>query len=152
MLTKVITTGLALTASLALISGLAAADLVRKESAHPVKETVDRLESIVTEAGFKVFARVDHAAGAKSVGKDLRPTELIIFGNPAGGTVLIQAEQTMGLTLPLKVLTWQDEAGKTWIGYDEMSGLAAARGVAKDHPVVQKIGEALNGLTGAAAK
>lgn len=139
-------------ASVALMSGLAMADLVRKESAHSVKDTIDRFESTVKDKDFKVFARIDHAAGAKSVGAELRPTELIIFGNPAGGTPLIQAEQTMGLTLPLKVLAWQDEGGKVWIGYDDMASLAAARGIAADHPVVQKIGTALDALTGAAAK
>ena len=86
------------------------------------------------------------------MGADLRPTELMIFGNPQGGTPLIQAEQTMGLTLPLKVLVWQDEAGKVWLGYDEIDELATARGIAKDHPAVQKAGQALDALTGAAVR
>ena len=152
MLAKTATKILPLALGLVLMSGIAMADLVRKESAHPVKATIDRLEASLKDKGFAIFARIDHAAGAKSVGAELRPTELIIFGNPAGGTPLIQAEQTMGLTLPLKVLAWQDEAGKTWIGYDDLAGLAEARGMPKGHPAIGKIGQALDALTGAAAK
>jgi uncharacterized protein (DUF302 family) len=128
----------------------ALADMVKKESSLPVKETMDRLEAIVMGKGFKVFARIDHAAGAKSVNQDLRPTELLIFGNPAGGTPLIQAEQTMGLTLPLKVIAWQDESGKVWIGYDNMGDLLAMRGLPQDSPAVAKLGGALDAMTSAA--
>ncbi len=131
----------------------AAAEIIKKESQNPVDVTISKLEKIVTEKGFKVFARIDHAAGAKSVGQELRPTELLIFGNPAGGTPMIAAEQTMGLTLPLKVLAWQDEAGKVWIGYDDMADLLAARGLPGDHPAGVKAAGALDNFTkGAAAK
>ncbi|MGL5361820.1 MAG: DUF302 domain-containing protein [Bosea sp. (in: a-proteobacteria)] len=128
------------------------AELLRKESALPVSATIDRLEAILKEKGFKIFARVDHAAGAKSVNLELRPTELIIFGNPTGGTPLMQAEQTMGLSLPLRALAWQDAAGKVWLGYDAISDLAAARGVAKDHPAALRTAEALKAFTDAAVK
>jgi uncharacterized protein (DUF302 family) len=141
-----------ISAALAFLIPAARADIVKQESALPVKETMDKLEAVVAEKGFKVFARIDHAAGAKSMNQELRPTELLIFGNPAGGTPLIQAEQAMGLTLPLKVLAWQDEAGKVWIGYDDMGGLLAARGLPQDHPAAAKIGGALKAMTGAAAK
>ena len=128
------------------------AEMLRKESALPVAATMDRLEGILKEKGFKIFARVDHAAGAKSVNLELRPTELIIFGNPTGGTPLMQAEQTMGLSLPLRALAWQDAAGKVWLGYDAVGDLAAARGVAKDHPAALRTADALKAFTDAAVK
>ncbi len=129
------------------------AEMITKESQNPVDVTISKLVKIVTEKGFKVFARIDHAVGAKSVNQELRPTELLIFGNPNGGTPMIAAEQTMGLTLPLKVLAWQDEAGKVWIGYDDMRDLLATRGLPKDHPAGVKAAGALDIFTnGAAAK
>jgi uncharacterized protein (DUF302 family) len=145
------------THALATLSVLAAAttasaEMVTKESSLPVKEAIDKLEKVVTEKGFKVFARIDHAAGAQSVEQELRPTELLIFGNPAGGTPLIQAGQAMGLTLPLKVLAWQDEAGKVWLGYDAMGDLLAIRGLPRDHPAAAKIDGALDAMTTAASK
>ena len=130
----------------------ASAEILRKESPLSVTATIDRFETILKEKGFKIFARVDHAAGAKSVNLELRPTELIIFGNPAGGTPFMQAEQTMGLSLPLRALAWQDAAGKVWLGYDAPADLAIARGLPKDHPVAVRTGEALNALTSAAVK
>ena len=135
-----------------LTAGTAKAELLRKESPYPVKTTIDRFESILKEKGFTIFARVDHSAGAKSVNQELRPTELIIFGNPAGGTPLIQAEQSVGLSLPLRALAWQDETGKVWLGYDAVAEMIAVRGVAKDHPAIAKTGDALKALTDAAVK
>jgi uncharacterized protein (DUF302 family) len=135
-----------------LASVSAQAELKSLEAKRSVGETIDTLQQVVVNKGFKVFARVDHAAGAKSVNQELRPTELLIFGNPAGGTPLIQAEQTMGLTLPLKMLVWQDDKGKVWIGYDDMAELGAARGLAADHPAIAKVNAALEALAIAAAK
>jgi uncharacterized protein (DUF302 family) len=91
---------------------------------HSVKQTLDRLEASLKAKAITVVARIDHAAGAKSVGMDLRPTELLIFGNPKAGTPLMQADQTIGLDLPLKVLVWQDAAGKVWLTYTDVSWLA----------------------------
>jgi uncharacterized protein (DUF302 family) len=138
--------------SMCLLATAASADMGKKESSLPVNQAIDKLERAVVEKGFKVFARIDHAAGAKSVNQELRPTELLIFGNPAGGTSLIQAEQAMGLTLPLKVLAWQDEAGKVWLGYDATGDLLVTRGLPKDHPAAAKIDGALDALTTAASK
>jgi uncharacterized protein (DUF302 family) len=89
--------------------------LVTLPSNYPVPETIDRLRDAVTAAGLQVFARVDHAAGAREVGLDLRPTELLMFGNARGGTPLMQDKQTAGIDLPLKVLAWADESGQTWL-------------------------------------
>ena len=140
-----------LTAGL-LLSGAAQAELLRKESPVPVTATIDRFEAILKEKGFTIFARVDHAAGAKKINQELRPTELIIFGNPAGGTPLMQTEQTMGLSLPLRALAWQDAAGKVWLGYDAVTDIATSRGLSKDHPAVVRTAEALKALTDAAVK
>jgi uncharacterized protein (DUF302 family) len=133
-------------------SASAQAELKSQEAKGSVGETTDALQQVLEEKGFEIFARIDHAAAAKSVNQELRPTELLIFGNPAGGTPLIQAEQTMGLTLPLKMLVWQDAMGKVWVGFDDMSELAAARGLAKDHPAIAKVNAALEAVAMAAKK
>lgn len=140
------------TAAALLITVPASAELIRKESAYPVAETVDRFEAAAKKRDLTVFSRIDHAAGAKKVGQDLRPTVLLIFGSPAVGTPLIQAAQTMGLSLPLKVLAWQDADGKVWIGYDAPADMAAAHSLPRDHPVIGRIAGALDALTDVAAK
>ena len=94
------------------------------------KATVDRLAAEVTSRGMTVFARIDHAAGAASVGMALRPTEVLIFGNAKGGTPLMQMTQTIGLDLPLKILVWQDEAGDTFLTYNDPVWLARRHGIA----------------------
>ena len=91
---------------------------------HSVKQTLDRLEASLKAKAITVVARIDHAAGAKSVGMDLRPTELLIFGNPKAGTPLMQANQTIGLDLPLKVLAWQDTETKVWVTHTDIAWLA----------------------------
>jgi len=138
--------------SIAAVSAAAAAELVRKESSHSVKETIDRLEAAVKERGLSVVVRVDHAAAAKKANLELRPTELIIFGSAAVGTPLIQAEQTMGLSLPIKALAWQDPQGKVWLGYDTPASVAADRGVPRDHSVIGKMDATLKTLAEAATK
>ena len=139
-------------ASLVLAAGTAQAELVRKQSPHTVVETIDRLEVAIKEKGLTVFNRIDHAAGAKKVDQDLRPTMLIIFGSPAVGTPLMQAQQTMGLALPLKVLSWEDADGKVWLAYETPADMAAAHGVPKDNPAIKRITGALDGFTDAAVK
>ena len=86
---------------------------------HTVSETVDRLEKALEAREIAVFARIDHAAGAASVAMSLRPTELLIFGNPRGGTPLMQSNQTVGIDLPLKMLVWQDARGQVWLTYTD---------------------------------
>jgi uncharacterized protein (DUF302 family) len=83
-------------------------------SAYPVPETIDRLERTATSRGLTVFARIDHGAGAAKVGMALRPTVLVLFGHPRGGTPLMQERQTAGLDLPLKALAWEDAEGRVW--------------------------------------
>jgi uncharacterized protein (DUF302 family) len=98
--------------------------LVTIASKYSVKETLDRLEANLKAKDITVFARIDHAAGAASVAMPLRPTELLIFGNPKAGTPLMQSSQTIGIDLPLKILAWQDAAGKVWLTYNDPDWLA----------------------------
>lgn len=135
-----------------LMAGAAQADLVRKQSPHSVGKTIDRLEAVVKGKGLTVFARIDHAAGAKKVDMTLRPTELIIFGSPKVGTPLMQAEQTMGLDLPLKVLAWEDAGGQVWLAYEAPADMAAAHGLPKDNLVLKNVTGALDNFTNAAVK
>ncbi len=88
-------------------------------TSHTVSETVDRLEKALKAREITVFARIDHAAGAASVAMPLRPTELLIFGSPRGGTPLMQSNQTVGIDLPLKILVWQDSGGQVWLTYTD---------------------------------
>jgi uncharacterized protein (DUF302 family) len=99
------------------------------ESAYPVKTTMDRLESFLKSKGVTIMARVDHAAGAKNAGLDLRPTETLIFGNPAVGTHLMLSNQSISLDLPLRVAAWQDVDDVVWLAYRDPSSLAELYGV-----------------------
>ena len=102
--------------------------MVVLESAYGPSETANRLVAAIGEHGMAVMARVDHAAAAAKVGLDLRPTEVLMFGNPRGGTPLMQAAQTAGIDLPLKALVWQDEADRTWVGYNDPHWIAIRHG------------------------
>ena len=103
--------------------------LVTVASAFPVSETVDRLAAAAEAAGMRVFARVDHAAGAAEAGMQLRPTELILVGNPRGGTPLMQDGQTAGIDLPLRALAWEDADGQAWVTTNDTAWIAARHGL-----------------------
>ncbi|MEM8752164.1 MAG: DUF302 domain-containing protein [Pseudomonadota bacterium] len=124
--------------------------LVTVTSAHDVPTTIDRLAAAVEKAGGTVFARVDHAAGAAKVDLELRPTELLIFGNPKLGTPAMQAAQTMGMDLPLRAVAWEDEAGVVHLSYTDAATMAARHGISGDAEFVGKMTGALGKLTGAA--
>jgi uncharacterized protein (DUF302 family) len=111
---------------------MAAEGLITIRSSYGPKDTMKRLEAERKVKGVSVFAHVDHAAGAAAVGLLLRPTDLLIFGNAKGGTPLMQSVQTIGIDLPLKVLVWQDDAGDTWLSYNDPSWLAKRHGVGHD--------------------
>ena len=98
------------------------------QSAHGPKETMDRLAAAVTSRGMTILACIDHAAAAATAGLELRPTEVLIFGNPRAGIPLMQAVQTIGINLPLKALVWQDAEGKTWLAYNDPTWLARRHG------------------------
>lgn len=108
---------------------------------------MDRLETAIRAQGMKVFARIDHAAGASEAGLELRPTEVIIFGNARGGTPLMQSAQTIGIDLPLKALVWEDASGTTWLSYNEPSWIAQRHGVANAEPVVSKMSAVLSAMS-----
>lgn len=122
---------------------MAADGLVTIMSSFGPEETMKRLEAEVKAKGLTVFAHVDHAAGAATVGLPLRPTDLLIFGNAKGGTPLMQQAQTIGIDLPLKALVWQDEAGATWLSYNDPAYLAERHGIGEQAKPV------INALTGA---
>jgi uncharacterized protein (DUF302 family) len=98
--------------------------LTTVQSNFGTKETMDRLEAEVKAKGLTVFARVDHAAGAAAVGMQLRPTELLIFGNALGGTPLMQTKQVAGIDLPLKALVYQDADKKVYLTYNNPSWIS----------------------------
>lgn len=123
----------------------AADGLVAVKSPYSAKDTMNRLEEIVKQRGITVFARIDHAAGAAKIGKTLRPTELLIFGNPQGGTPFMECAQTVGIDLPLKVLVWEDAAFQVWLGYNDPAFLAQRHGVAQC-PIVENLRKALAGI------
>jgi uncharacterized protein (DUF302 family) len=103
--------------------------LITVHSHFGVTETTNRLANTIKRAGMHVFARIDHAAGAHDVGASLRPTELLIFGDPKGGTPLMQDRQLAGIDLPVKALAWEDEQGKVWLSYNDMQWLAQRHGL-----------------------
>lgn len=130
----------------------AAEQLVTVPTAHSAKAALDKLEALAQARGLKIFARVDHAAGARGVGATLRPTELLIMGNPKGGTPVLQCAQTFGIDLPLRVLAWEDAGGKTWLGYKDLSTLGhTLRGDDCDAALKRQSG-VLEGLVSEAAK
>lgn len=120
--------------------------LITLESRFPVAETIDRLVARVTAAGLTVFARIDHARGAREAGLDLRPTELLIFGQARGGTPLMQDNQTVGIDLPVKALAWTDEAGRTWLTSNDAEWIAERHGL--DAGTAQAVGAMRDGTVG----
>lgn len=119
--------------------------LVAIKSPHSPKDTMDHLEALLKQKGLTIFARIDHAVGAARVGQTLRPTEVLIFGNPQGGTPFMQCAQTVGIDLPLKALVWQDASGQVWLGYNDPSFLAQRHG-AVPCPVTEDLQKALAGF------
>lgn len=99
--------------------------LMTVESKFSVSETIDRLAGGAAEAGLLIFARIDHAKGARDAGFELRPTELLIFGHPRGGTPLMLEDQRAGIDLPFKTLSWQDEDGRVWLGWNDAEWLSS---------------------------
>ena len=102
---------------------MAADGLISLPSRHSAGETMQRLLAALAARDMTVFARVDHTANAAAAGVPLRPTEVVLFGNPKGGTALMQDQQTAGIDLPLKALVWEDAAGKTWLSYNDPTWL-----------------------------
>lgn len=98
--------------------------LLSAQSRAGFSETLERLLGAIEARGLTLFARIDHGAGAAAAGLTLRPTQLLIFGNARGGTPLMQAQQLLGIELPLRALVWQDAALNTWISWSDVQWLA----------------------------
>jgi uncharacterized protein (DUF302 family) len=130
---------------------LAETDLVTLPSAHGVVETVERLKDLLGKKSIHVFADIDQSGAANRVGLALRPTRLLIFGNPKAGTPLMQSRQTIGLDLPLRVLVWEDEAGNTWLTYHRPEYLAQRHQIRDQDEVVRALDAGLAALARAAA-
>jgi uncharacterized protein (DUF302 family) len=98
--------------------------IVSKPSRYSVPETLDRLEALLKAKQLKVFARIDHSAEAQSAGLTMPPTQVLIFGNPRGGTPIMLAEPTAAIDLPLKALAWEDRNAKVWLSFNSTDYLA----------------------------
>lgn len=137
-------------ASLLAMPAAAETGLITVESKHSVQTTLDRLTEIMTSKGITIFVRVDHAAGAKKIGTEMAPTQLLLFGNPKLGTPLMMSSRTIGIDLPLKALAWRDDDGKVWVSYNDPAFLKARHEMSDRDPVFKKMAGVLKGLIGKA--
>ena len=106
--------------------------IVDKPSSHSVDQTVEKLKTILQSKGVTLFALVDHSGEAEKVGMKMRPTKLLIFGNPKGGTPLMLAAPSVAIDLPLKILVWEDGSGKVWVSYNSPEYLKERHGLPQD--------------------
>jgi len=132
-------------------TGLADNGLVSKKSKHSAVQTIDRLEALLKKKGINVVARVSHTKNAEGVGIEIRPTELIIFGNPKLGSNMFTSNQLAGIDLPMKALAWEDDKGQVWITYNDPAYIATRHGIKDREEVVKKMSGALENLTSKAA-
>jgi uncharacterized protein (DUF302 family) len=123
--------------------------LMQRTSPYSVASTLDRLDAVLRAKNIKVFARIDHSGEAQSAGLNLRPTQLLIFGNPKAGTPLMQAAPTVGLDLPMKVLAWQDDQGLVHVAWNSPDYLTGRHGL--DAAYAKNLA-AISGLIDAAVK
>lgn len=126
--------------------------MISIKSAHSVKDTLDRLEAVLKKKGITIFARIKHDAGAKKVGIELRPTELLLFGNPKLGSPMFASQQTAGIDLPMKALVWKDEKGQVWLTYNDPAYIANRHGIMDRAKIVAKMTGALKKFTGVATQ
>jgi uncharacterized protein (DUF302 family) len=106
--------------------------LIDKPSQHSVDQTVEKLKNILQSKGVALFALIDHSGEAEKVGMKMRPTKLLIFGNPKAGTPLMLAAPSVAIDLPLKILIWEDAAGKVWVTYNSPEFLRERHGLPPD--------------------
>jgi uncharacterized protein (DUF302 family) len=131
---------------------ISAEGLITTASENSFATTLGRLETALQDKGLTLFARIDHAAGAAQADMELAPTMLLIFGNPKGGTPLMQSIQQIGLQLPLKLLVWEDATGETRLTYDDPLWLAQRFGLDPAMPAVVAMSKALTALADAAGR
>lgn len=129
----------------------AGSDFITKKSSNNVAVTMDRLENALKQKGVGIVARVDHAAAAQKADLTLRPTQVLIFGNPKLGTPLMHTNQRIGLDLPLKVLAWEDEKGQTWLTYEKPDEMAERHKVKEPAEIIKKMTGVLDAVTNEAA-
>jgi uncharacterized protein (DUF302 family) len=127
--------------------------LITQTSEHDVDETVRRFRAAAEAAGLRIFADIDHGRGAADAGMALRPTRLLVFGHPRGGTPLMQLGQTIGIDLPLRILVWEDENGTTRIAHPDPRALAERHGLgAAARPATDAIAQGMTRLLAAATR
>jgi uncharacterized protein (DUF302 family) len=126
--------------------------IVRIKSAHSVTATIDKLEMALNNKGMTIFKRISHTDGAAGVGLELRPTQLLIFGNPKVGTPLMQCEQSTALDLPQKALAYEDAKGQVWLLYNDPQYIADRHGAKNCEQVINKISNALANFARAATE
>jgi uncharacterized protein (DUF302 family) len=129
----------------------AAEGVISVESKYSVNDTADRFENFIKAKGLKRLARIDHAKNAASAQLTLRPTQLILFGNPKIGTPLMNCAQTVAIDLPQKALFWEDESGKVWLSYNDPVYLKQRHEIKGCDPIIEKIRGVLGALARAAA-
>ena len=117
--------------------------IIKIKSTHSVAETINKLEAVLTKKGMTIFKRVNHTAGAEKAGLQLRPTELLIFGNPKVGTPLMLCSQTAALDLPQKALAYEDKNGQVWLAYNDPVYMAKRHNTKDCDAAVQKVTNAL---------
>ncbi|MFP4515909.1 MAG: DUF302 domain-containing protein [Desulfovibrionales bacterium] len=125
--------------------------LVTLKSNQSMEQTVEALKKAIQDKGLTLFTTIDHAANARNAGLQLPPTKVVVFGNPTLGTPLMQAQQTIGVDLPQKMLVWENGEGQVWIAYNDPEYLARRHGVSGKEEIFTKIAGALDGLARAAA-
>jgi len=121
--------------------------IVHKTSKYSVPETLNRLEGALKASGMTIFARIDHSAEAEKVGLQMRPMQLLIFGNPRGGTPLMVASPTTGIDLPMKALAWEDSSGKVWLTYNAASYLKSRHDIKGRDELLKTLEGALDAMT-----
>lgn len=130
----------------------AASGLVTVTSAASFDSTVSHLERAITTKGLTIAAKIDHAAAARKAGLTLRPTTLVIAGNPAAGTPLMAADQTMGVELPLRFLVWQGDDGRARVSYDPIRTIAARHALTGREELLARMTGAVDAIVKDATK
>ena len=124
--------------------------LIAIKSPHSVAMTIDKLTAVLESKGMNIFLRANHAEGAAGAGLDLRPTEVLVFGNPKVGTPIMQCAQSVAIDLPQKMLAWEAEDGQVYLGYNDPMYLKSRHGIEGCDPVLEKVAGALGNFAKAA--
>ena len=134
-----------------LLQPVMADGIVKVSSDFNVEQTANRMEKILVAKGMTIFNRINHSQAAEKVGIKLRPTELLIFGNPKAGSPLMQCQQQVAIDLPQKALIWEDKENKVWISYNDPEYLARRHNITGCEEAIDKIKNALAGISAKAA-